>query len=117
MALGLNKILLSSAGSNTPGAYWQLTTLTGNNSTTLVPAGTYLLFPTANVTIEAVSAYNTNTACTTPATWSTLIGNNTGGVVLSDGVNVRANVIVATSTTITLATVNGGQAVSGTFNS
>ena len=91
--------------------------MTGNNSTTLVPAGTYLLFPTANVTIEAVSAYNTNTACTTPATWSTLIGNNTGGVLLSDGVNVRANVIVATSTTITLATVNGGQAVSGTFTS
>jgi hypothetical protein len=43
--------------------------------------------------------------------------NNTGGVLLSDGVNVRANVIVATNTTITLATVNGGQAVSGTYNS
>ena len=59
MALGLNKIVLASASTNTPGAYWQLTTLTGNNSTTVVPAGTYLLFPTANVTIEAVSAYNT----------------------------------------------------------
>jgi hypothetical protein len=116
MALGLNKIVLASANTNTPGAYWQLTTLTGNNSTTVVPAGTYLLFPTANVTIEAVSAYNTNTACATPSTWSTLIGNNTGGVLISDGVNVRANVTVATATTITLATVNGGQAASGTYN-
>jgi hypothetical protein len=117
MALGLNKIVLASAGMNTPGAYWQLTTLSANNATTLVPAGTFLLFPTANVTIEAVSAYNTNTACTTPSTWSTLIGNNTGGVLLSDGINVRANVTVATNTTITLATVNGGQAASGTYNS
>ena len=116
MALGLNKIVLASASTNTPGAYWQLTTLSANNATTLVPAGTYLLFPTANVTIEAVSAYNTNTACATPSTWSTLIANNAGGVLISDGVNVRANVIVATATTITLATVNGGQAASGTYN-
>jgi len=117
MALGLNKIVLASASTNTPGAYWQLTTLSANNATTLVPAGTYLLFPTANVTIEAVSAYNTNTACATPSTWSTLIANNAGGVLISDGVNVRANVIVATNTTVTLATVNGGQAASGTYNS
>jgi hypothetical protein len=117
MALGLNKILISGAGANTPGAYPQYTTLTANNTTVLVPAGTFWLFPTANVTIEAVSAYNTNTACTTPSTWSTFIANNTGAFFVSDGVNFRANVIVATNTTITLATVNGGQAVSGTFNS
>ena len=117
MALGLNKIVLASASTNTPGAYWQLTTVSANNATVVIPAGTYLLFPTANVTIEAVSAYNTNTACTTPSTISTLIGNNTGGVLISDGVNVRANVTVATATTITLATVNGGQAATGTFNS
>ena len=116
MALGLNKIVLASASTNTPGAYWQLTTVSANNTTVVIPAGTYLLFPTANVTIEAVSAYNTNTSCTTPSTFSTLIGNNTGGVLISDGVNVRANVTVATATTITLATVNGGQAASGTYN-
>jgi len=46
-----------------------------------------------------------------------LLANNTGGVVISDGVNVRANVIVATATTMILATVNGGQNVSGTYNS
>lgn len=118
MALALNKILISGAGSNTPGAYWQLTTVSvAASGNTALPAGTYLAFPTANVTIEAVSAYNTNTACATPSTWSVLIGNNTGGVIISDGVNVRANAIVATSATVTLATVNGGQNVSSTYAS
>lgn len=115
MALGLNKIILANASTNTPGAYWQLTTVTANNATVVIPAGTYLLFPTANVTIEAVSAYNTNTACTSPALFTTFLANNTGGVLISDGVNVRANVTVATATTVTLATVNGGQAASGTY--
>ena len=118
MSLGLNKILLSTANTNTPGAYWQLTTVAvASSGNTAVPAGTYLVFPTANVTIEAVSAYNTNTSCTTPSTWSVLLANNTGGVLISDGVNVRANAIVATSATVTLATVNGGQNVSSTYTS
>jgi len=114
MALGLNKIIIAGAQSNTPGAYWQLTTLSANNATVVVPAGTYLVFPTANVTIEAVSAYNASNGV---STWSTLLANNTGGVLISDGTNVRANVTVATATTITLATVDGGQAVTGTYNS
>jgi len=46
-----------------------------------------------------------------------LLANNTGGVLISDGVNVRANAIVATSATVTLATVNGGQNVSSTYTS
>ena len=113
MSLGLNKIILANASTNTAGAYWQLTSVTANNATVLIPAGTYLAFPTGNVTIEAVSAYNANNST---ATWSTLLANNTGGVLISDGVNVRANVIVATATTMILATVNGGQSVSGTYN-
>lgn len=114
MALGLNKIIVSGLSSNTAGAYWSLTSVSANNATVLVPAGTYLVFPTANVTIEAVSAYN---ASNSTATWSTLLANNTGGVLISDGTNVRANVTVATNTTITLATVSGGQNITGTFNS
>lgn len=118
MSLGLNKITIAGLGTNTPGAYWQLTTISvASSGNTVVPAGTYLVFPTANVTIEAVSAYNTNSSCTTPSTWTVCLGNNTGGVLISDGVNVRANAIVATSATVTLATVNGGQNVSATFNS
>jgi hypothetical protein len=113
MSLGLNKIILANATTNTAGAYWQLTSVTANNTTVLIPAGTYLAFPTGNVTIEAVSAYN---ATSNVATYSTLLANNTGGVIISDGVNVRANVTVATATTMILATVNGGQSVSGTYN-
>lgn len=118
MSLGLNKILVSGSSTNTPAAYWQLTTISvAASGNTVVPAGTYLVFPTANVTIEAVSAYNTNTACATPNTWTVCLANNAGGVLISDGVNVRANAIVATSATVTLATVNGGQNVSSTFAS
>jgi len=118
MSLGLNKIILANASTNTPGAYWQIQTVAvAASGNTVVPAGTYLLFPTANVTIEAVSAYNTNTSCTTPSTWSVCLANNAGGVLISDGVNVRANAIVATSATVTLVTVNGGQNASGTYNS
>ena len=117
MALGLNKIVLSGNGVNVPGAYLQYTQVSANNATVVIPAGLYIMFPTANVTIESVSAYNTNTACTTPATWSTWLANNTGGLIISDGTNTRANVIVAPATTITLSTVNGGTAVTGTFNS
>lgn len=111
MSLALNKILITGTNTNTPGAYWQLVTLSATTAGNLVPAGTYLVFPAANVSIQAVSAYNTTTNA---ATWSTLFAANTGGVLISDGVNVSAN--ATTNATLTLATVNGGQAVSGTFN-
>ena len=112
MSLGLNKIIIAGTNTNTPGAYWQLVTLSATTAGNLIPAGTYLLFPSANVSISAVSAYNTSTNA---ATWSTMLAANTGGVIISDGVNVAAN--ATTNATITLATVNGGQAVSGTYNS
>ena len=112
MALGLNKILIQSSITNTPGAYWQLTTLTVTTAGNVIPAGTYLAFATSNVTITAVSAYN---ATSNVVTWSNVYATNTGGVIISDGVNVAAN--ATTNTTMTLATVNGGLPVSGTFNS
>jgi len=66
---------------------------------------------TANVTIEL----NTNTTGNiSNASW-TIVVPNTGGMFIADGTNVRANVQAGTPT-ITLFTVNGGSAVSGTFN-
>jgi len=42
MALGLNKILISGSNTNTPGAYWQLTTVAvAASGNTVIPAGTY----------------------------------------------------------------------------
>ena len=73
-----------------------------------IPAGTYLMLPAANVTIEV------NNYTGTANSWTTLLANNTGGVLISDGYNVRANATTGTQT-VTLLTVNGGQAVSGTF--
>jgi len=43
-----------------------------------------------------------------------VLANNTGGVIISDGVNVSAN--ATTNTTVILATVDGGEPVTGTYN-
>lgn len=106
MALALNKIIIAGAGTNTAGAYFQTSTITAVTTPgTVVPAGVYLMFPTANVTVTANNG----------SSFSTLVANNTGGVVISDGVNVNV-VAAASNTSVTLITVNGGQATAGTFN-
>jgi hypothetical protein len=107
MSLGLNKIILANATTNTAGAYFSNTTVTATNAGAVIPAGTYLVFPTANVVITA----NNGSSITT------LLANNTGGMLLSDGVNVFAQSAIAGNGTVTLLTVNGGVNVSGTYNS
>ncbi len=111
MALANNKILISGTYANTPGAYFQLTTLAVPTAGVVIPAGNYIVFPTANVSISAVSAYN---ATSNAATWTTVIATGVGGWISSDGVNVAAN--ASTAATLTLATVDGGLPVTGTFN-
>lgn len=106
MSLGLNKIILANATTNTAGAYFSNTTVTATNAGAVIPAGTYLVFPTANVVITANNG----------ATITTLLANNTGGMLLSDGVNVLAQSTIAGNGTVTLLTVNGGVNVSGTYN-
>lgn len=118
MALGLNKILVANASANTSGAYLQPVTVanvgagnaTAMSNSQFIPAGTYLMLPAANVTIEV------NNYTGTANSWTTLLANNTGGVLISDGFNVRANATTGTQS-VTLLTVNGGQAASGTYNS
>ena len=117
MALGLNKTILANASSNTPGAYLQPVTVSsvgaGNGTamlnSQLVPAGTYLLPPTASVKIEL------NQYTGTANSWGVLIADNVGGVLISDGFNVRANATTGTQS-VTLWTVNGGANATGTFN-
>ena len=118
MALGLNKILVQNATANTAGAYLLPVTVSNvgaGNATAMVnaqviPAGTYLMLPAANVTIEV------NNYTGSANSWTTLLANNTGGVLISDGYNVRANAVTGTQS-VTLMTVNGGQAVTGTYTS
>ena len=108
MALALTKLILASSSVNadTAGAYIDAVTVTAAASTTtLVPVGMYLLIPTANVSVQV---YNSSA-------WVTLIAANTGGTLFSDGINVRFN-NSSTEATVTLMTVNGGQAATGTYN-
>ena len=108
MSLSTNKIILSGAQSNTAGAYFLTTTVTAVNTGngTVIPAGVYLMFPQANTT---VIAYNGSSN-------ATLMAANTGGVVISDGVNVYAKT-TASSDVVTLLATNGGQNVSSTYAS
>lgn len=108
MSLSTNKIILSGAQTNTAGAYFLTTTITSTSTGngTVIPAGVYLMFPQANT---SVVAYNGSSN-------ATLIAANTGGVVISDGVNVYAK-STAASDTVTLLATNGGQNVSSTYAS
>jgi len=118
MALALQKIILANASANTPGAYFEPVTVSnvgaGNSTAMLnsqfIPAGLYVYPSTANVVIE----FNQYTG--TANSWVTLVAANTvAPVLVSDGYNVRANASTGTQT-VTLYTVNGGQAASGTYN-
>ena len=62
--------------------------------------------------IQTVTAYNSTSNV---ATWSNVFPVNSGGMIISDGMNVQ--LLATTNTTVQLVTVNGGYPVSGTFNS
>ena len=107
MALALNKIIVSNVATNAASAYFQTTTVAAvtSGNGTVITAGAYQMSATANVTIIQYDG----------SSWTQLIGNNTGGYFVSDGYNVAAKAVNA-NTTATLVTINGGQAVSGTYN-
>ena len=108
MALALNKIIVANVATNAASAYFQTTkvaAVTSGNGT-VITAGAYQMSATGNVTIIQYDG----------SAWTVLLGNNTGGYFVSDGYNVAAKA-VGTNTTATLVTINGGQAVTGTFNS
>jgi len=111
MALGLNKILVAGTATNAASAYFQAQA--AGNATAVLPAGTYYIAPTANVTIELNTNQSGNIS---NATWAVVVANNTGGLFIADGTNIRANVL-AGAPTITLYTVNGGQNVGSTYTS
>lgn len=109
MSLATNKIILANATSNTAGAYFLTTTVTAvsTGNGTVIPAGVYLMFPQANTSVIANNGSSN----------ATLIAANTGGVIISDGVNVFAKTSNAGGDTVTLLATNGGQAVGSTYAS
>lgn len=106
MSLAINKIILAAATSNTAGAYFQTQTVTAIDSGqgTVIPAGAFIMVPSANVTVIA----NTGSAN------STIMAANTGGVIISDGVNVYVK-NASGNATVTLLGVNDGQAAPDTY--
>ncbi len=108
MALATNKILLENAASNSAGAYFQAVTYTVlPSATTTIDAGVFMLVAGAdNVTVEAaVSA----------GSYSTVLASGVGGVIISDGTNVRFKNFVGTTGTPTVLEINEGAAASGTY--
>ena len=103
MSLSTNKILLANAATNTAGAYIQAQAL--GNATAVIPAGWYQMLATANVVITANNG----------STITTLLANNTGGMILSDGVNLFAQSIIAGAGTVTALTINGGVNANSTY--
>lgn len=110
MSLALNKIILTGANANTAGAYFLTTTFSvANTTSTLVTAGTYLIAATANVNVEIQTASTGNT-------WATLYANGAGGMVISDGVNVRLTGTQSGAKTVTAISVNPVSNATGQFN-
>ncbi len=109
MSLSSAKIILAGSGntSNAVGAYFEkLVVLAASAANgTVVPAGLYVMYPTANVTVTAYDG-SANT------TW---LANNTGGLVLSDGINVRI-LASAGNINVTFLQINEGIAAPQTFN-
>ena len=119
MSGGFSKIVINGATPNTPGGALQPVVLsnvgagtaTTAGSAVAIPAGTFILPATANVTIE-LNAYTGSANA-----WTTIVANNTAApVIVSDGIGVRANAVTGTQT-VTLWGINGGNAASGTYNS
>ena len=108
MALATNKILLENAASNSAGAYFQAVTYTVlPSATTTIDAGVFMVVAGAsNVTVEAaVSA----------GSYSTILASGVGGVIISDGTNVRFKNFVGTTGVPVVLEINEGADASGTY--
>ena len=110
MSLATTKILLSGANANTAGAYFQADTIAvANASSTVLDAGTYYVYPTANVVVQVNNNSN-------GAAFANVYAGGAGGLVISDGVNVRLNNYGgAGAVNVSVVTVNGGEAAGSTY--
>ena len=110
MSLATNKILLASANANTAGAYFQAETIfVANASSTVLDAGAYYVYPTANVVIQVNNSSAGNA-------FANVYAANAGGLVISDGVNVRLTDFgSAGNINVSVVAVNGGEPAGETY--
>jgi len=111
MSLALNKILLAGANANSTAAYFVAgsTGLTSGASSVL-SAGAYVFYPVANVAVQVNNASGGNG-------FANAIANNTGGFIVSDGVNVRITNVGNQLATSSYVVIGSETAASGTYNS
>jgi len=110
MSLATNKILLADANANTAGAYFQAETIAvANASSTVLDAGAYYVYPTSNVVIQVNNNSNGNA-------FANVYAANAGGLVISDGTNVRLNNFGgAGNINVSVVAVNGGEPAGETY--
>lgn len=118
MSLSTNKIILSGAGTNTAGALFQVQTVAATSSGVVIPAGVYQYAASSSINANVVVQINSTTdGNVSNGTWINVVAVNTScGLFMSDGITVRA-LSANAAANITLFTTNGGQAVTGQFNS
>ena len=75
-----------------------------------------LILAGSNATTNTAGAYFSNVVVVSNSSVNTVIAANTGGMFLSDGINVFANSSSNINANVTLITVNGGESANGTFN-
>ena len=110
MSLAINKILVAGANANSDGAYFQASTVAvANSSSTVLTAGTFYVYPTANVAIQVNNNSNGNA-------FANVYAGGTGGLVISDGVNVRLTEYAGSgNATVNVVTINGGEPAGSTY--
>ena len=108
-SLAINKILLEAANANAAGSYFVAgsTGLTSGASSVL-SAGSYVIYPTANVAVQ-VNNKSDGTGFTT------VLANNTGGFMIADGTNVRITNLGNQLVTSTYVVVGSDIAASDTY--
>ena len=111
MSLALNKILLAGANANSTAAYFVAgsTGLTSGASSVL-SAGAYVVYPVANVAVQVNNASG-------GAGFATVLANNTGGFIVSDGTNVQVTNLGNQLATSSYVIVGSETAATGTYNS
>lgn len=109
MSLALNKILLANANANSTAAYFTAaSTALTNLAASVLPAGAYIVYPVANVAVQVNNASN-------GAAFANAIANNTGGFIVSDGINVRLKNVGQENVTASYVVVGSEQPANSTY--
>ena len=110
MSLALNKILIADANANSTAAYFTAGSQGLTDAANVVlAAGAYIFYPTVNVAVQVNNA-------SAGSGFATVLANNAGGFIVSDGTNVRLSNLGNQLVTSTYVIVGSEQAAPATYN-